>query len=275
MLTRAQIKENAKAAFRMAYWPSVGTFVLVYLIISIPSIVNYFAQQSLFTMYLSWFMLAVIFVLSPLTVGLYGYFLGIYRRDGDTRAGRAFNIAFSQNYGRKLGGMAWMTLWGTLWALIAYVPLFIWLIASAGMYAQAWISGANMPFLYQETGALVAFIIVATIGCLIPAIMKMLSYSMTPYILADCPNVKATNALTLSKRMTKGYKGEIFVMGLSFIGWGILTLLTAGILGVFWTGPYSMAAIAGQYDEIKRNAIATGAVSAEEFEGEENLELRA
>ncbi len=77
----------------------------------------------------------------------------------------------------------------------------------------------------------------------------------------------ATNALTLSKRMTQGNKGEIFVMWLSFFGWVILTLLTAGILAFFWTSPYTLASIAGQYDEIKRRAIETGAVSAEEFEG--------
>ncbi len=273
MLARAQIKENAKGAFRTAYWPSVGTFILLYLIISVPNIVSVLTEHSFFSALISLFALAVTIVLSPLGVGMCGYFLGVYRRDGDTRTGRAFNIAFSQNYGRKLGGMAWTLLWSFLWALIAYVPLFFWIVASAGAYAQAFLYGYSVAAFFESMQSWTVLLIVATIGCMIPFIIKMLSYHMTYYILADCPNVTAINALKLSKRMTRGHKGDIFVMGLSFVGWNILTILTFGILGVFWTGPYYMTALAGQYDEMKRCAIETGAVSAAEFEGG-YLELR-
>ncbi len=199
-----------------------------------------------------------------------GYYLGVYRRDGDTRVGRAFSLAFSQNFGRKLGGMLWMWLWSFLWALLAYVPLIIGIVAANNALMTA--MEANLLAIYSAAGGIFVVTILATIGCLIPAIIKILSYAMTPFILADCPNVLATNALTLSKRMTRGHKGEIFVMSLSFIGWMFLTALTFGILGIFWTGPYYMTALAGQYDELKRNAIATGVVSAAEFE---DGELRA
>jgi len=100
---------------------------------------------------------------------------------------------------------------------------------------------------------------------IIPGIVKALAYFMTPYILADCPNVTATDALKLSMRMTNGYKGEIFVMGLSFIGWAILTGLTFGILGILYTGPYMGTSFAGLYDELKRNALERGAVRPEEL----------
>ncbi len=248
MLTRAQIKENAKAGFRAAYWPGVGTLVLIFLVISASSALGIFPPLAI----------AAVVLLAPIYVGECGYFLGIYRRDGDTRVGRAFNIAFSQNYGRKLGGMLWMELWCFLWILLVYAPLIIGFVAvGATAYATDWPRGANVSQAMGAMGAASAFIIAVTIGLLVLAIIKMLAYYMTPYILADCPNVSATNALTLSKRMTKGHKGDIFVMGLSFIGWALLTALTFGILGIFWVGPYSMAAMAGQYDELKRNAIAT------------------
>lgn len=104
-----------------------------------------------------------------------------------------------------------------------------------------------------------------TLLLIIPGIIKALAYFMTPYILADCPSVTATDALKLSMRMTAGHKGKIFVMGLSFIGWGILTMLTGGILGIFYTGPYMSTSFAGLYDELKNEALAKGVVSPAEL----------
>lgn len=85
----------------------------------------------------------------------------------------------------------------------------------------------------------------------IPGIIKAISYSMTGYILMDQPEVGAQDALKLSMEMTKGHKMEIFVMYLSFIGWGILTAITFGIVGIFYAGPYYQLTCAGYYKELK------------------------
>ncbi len=100
---------------------------------------------------------------------------------------------------------------------------------------------------------------------IIPGIIKAFAYFMAPYILADSRNVSATQALKLSMKMTKGYKGKIFVMLLSFIGWLILTGLTFGILSIFWTGPYIETSFAGMYDELKKNALENGVVTEQEL----------
>ncbi|MGI5850200.1 MAG: DUF975 family protein [Christensenellales bacterium] len=109
------------------------------------------------------------------------------------------------------------------------------------------------------------FIFLWSLLFIIPGIVKALSYFMTPYILAESKSVSATDALLLSMRMTKGYKGEIFVMALSFIGWGILSALTMGILAILYTGPYTSASFAGLYEELKQNAIDKGIITAEEL----------
>ncbi|MCD7844665.1 MAG: DUF975 family protein [Oscillospiraceae bacterium] len=101
----------------------------------------------------------------------------------------------------------------------------------------------------------------------IPGIVKAFSYAMTPYILADCPNVKAQDALKLSMRMMAGHKGELFVFYLSFIGWGILSAFTLGILAVFYVNPYLQASLAGYYLEVRDEALRTGAVTRQELEG--------
>ena len=99
----------------------------------------------------------------------------------------------------------------------------------------------------------------------IPGVIKSLAYSLTPYILADCPEVSATDALKLSMRMTNGHKGELFVFALSWIGWGLLIPITAGILGIVYVIPYYYTAMAGYYIELRDLAIDSGAILPEEL----------
>ncbi len=109
--------------------------------------------------------------------------------------------------------------------------------------------------------------------CLIPiagfviAIIKSFSYALTLNILSDCPNVRAQDALRLSIRMMRGHKWELFVMYLSFIGWGILSVLTFGILYIFWTGPYMQLSFAGYYLELREDCLRRGIITTDELDG--------
>jgi len=161
----------------------------------------------------------IFFVDYPLQVHMSGIFIKIFNREM-VSAGALFD-KFSINYARKIGGMAWMSLFTFLWSLL----------------------------------------------CFVPGIVKMYAYSMTPYILDDCPNVTATDALKLSMRMTRGYKMELFVLGLSFIGWHLLGILTCGILNIVYVGPYQHTTTAGYYLELRDKAIANGVIHPSEFTG--------
>ena len=97
------------------------------------------------------------------------------------------------------------------------------------------------------------FTILWSLLFIIPGIVKAISYSMTPYILAERDDISAQDALKVSMDMTYGYKMDIFMMGLSFVGWWILSSLTFGILAVFFTGPYTATSFAGLYEELKAN----------------------
>ena len=88
-----------------------------------------------------------------------------------------------------------------------------------------------------------------TLLLIIPGIIKGLSYAMTPYILTDHPEMTAKQAIKLSQELMDGYKGNLFMLGLSFIGWDILNLLTLGI-GSFWLSPYKEATYAAFYRQI-------------------------
>ncbi len=85
---------------------------------------------------------------------------------------------------------------------------------------------------------------------IIPGLIKSLSYAMTPYIMAENPGMKAGDAITRSKEMMDGYKADLFVLRLTFIGWDLLAALTLGI-GNLWLNPYKHASEAAFYQELK------------------------
>ena len=125
-------------------------------------------------------------------------------------------------------------------------------------FSDYWRNVGGILFMY-------VFIFLWSLLFIIPGIIKSLAYFMAPYILAESKSVPSDQAIKLSMRMTQGYKGEIFVMALSFIGWGILTAMTFGLLGILYTGPYISTSFAGLYDELKQNALQKGIVTAAEL----------
>ena len=113
------------------------------------------------------------------------------------------------------------------------------------------------------------FVFLWSLLFLIPGFIKAISYAMTQYILADCPNVKAKDALKLSMRMMDGHKWEYFVLGLSFLGWNLLSALTLGILSVFYVDPYMRSSFAQYYLELRDEALRTGAITQGQLDGTE------
>lgn len=88
---------------------------------------------------------------------------------------------------------------------------------------------------------------------IIPGIVKSYAYSMAPYILAENPDMTANEAITRSKEITMGHKGDLFVMDLSFIGWGLLMVITFGLVGIY-AGPYIALTKVNAYHALKGNA---------------------
>ena len=85
---------------------------------------------------------------------------------------------------------------------------------------------------------------------IIPGIMKAFSYALTPYILLDEPELTARQAITRSCEIMQGRRWKLFCLYLSFIGWGILCLLTFGI-GFLWLVPYMNASVAAFYEDAR------------------------
>lgn len=93
------------------------------------------------------------------------------------------------------------------------------------------------------------YVVLWSLLLIIPGIIASFRYAMTDYILAENPELSASEAISLSKQMMQGNKWRLFCLGFSFIGWDILCAFTLGI-GNLWLTPYRQAATAAFYREV-------------------------
>ena len=233
MKTRQEIKAIAKTQFKANYWNCVLAVLLVSVVLGVISVIG--SAQNV----------------QQITSG------------GDGAVSATLSVRAG------VGGLLSLLLSGplTIGLNFFFVKNYIGArdeISVTTPFSQAF---TNYPRKLGGSLWMALFIFLWSLLFIIPGIIKTFSYSMTEFILADCPNVKARDALKLSKRIMKGHKGELFVLYLSFIGWGILTALTVGILGIFYTGPYMQSTFAGYYLEVREEALRTGAVTIEQLSG--------
>jgi len=98
------------------------------------------------------------------------------------------------------------------------------------------------------------YILLWSLLFIIPGIIASFSFAMTEYILAENPELPASEAIHRSKEMMEGNKWRLFCLQFSFIGWSILCALTLGI-GNLWLIPYKQAATAIFYREISSTPL--------------------
>ena len=242
MWTRRELKERAKAAFKANYWRCV----------------------------------LVAFILALLIGGGAGSSVRKNETaDLTTEQQKAMALlAEDDNLGRLVEGMEKLSalpsskikislgglgLVGLVLGLLVFNPLIV------GCY-RFFLQNSRGPAELNELGAgfrgdwgnvvLVMFLknlflALWTMLFVIPGIVKAYAYRMVPYILKEHPELSGTQAITLSRRMMKGHKGDAFVLDLRFIGWILLSALTFGILHLFYVGPYIQATDAELYKVVR------------------------
>ena len=267
MWTRSELKAHAKAVLKGSYWEGVAAYLIVS---AISGCAGFFGVVTPF-----WGSFAIIIFLSlPLTVGLSFFFMQC-----QVAPPRLQNVFYSFEGGRYMkivGAMAWMYLFLFLWSLIACAGFIIVLVKGMSTLLPTIVSKIPDTFTFTHrwymTGfnldpswipILIACGVIYLAGMVIVTI-KSLSYSMTPFILTDNPSIGYSRALKLSIAMTCGQKWQIFVLHLSFIGWGLLAVLTFGI-GFLFLSPYVFATQAQLYARLRDHAINSGLATAQEF----------
>ena len=232
MWNRAEIKEKAKAAFKANYWKSV--------------------------------LVSIIFIIAGGGAGVLTYNYG-----SNTTSGEDFTAQFnSMSQGQLL--VIILAVMGAIAAIsvIAFI-IKIFLLNPLAVGCQKFFrENAEFPAdmdnlskgFNRKYGNVVFTMLLKDIFLglwsllfVIPAIVKAYSYRMTPYIIADNPEMSALDAITKSRNMMRGHKWNTFVLDLSFLGWLILSGCTLGILGVFYVNPYIFETDAELYLALKDN----------------------
>lgn len=106
------------------------------------------------------------------------------------------------------------------------------------------------------------FVLLWSFLLIVPGIMAAYSYRQAFYILLDNPEKSALECLRDSKRLMNGYRFDLFVLDLSFIGWLLLDRLVESyaIFRLFsiWLSPYMGVTKAGFYLRLLEGKAAAG-----------------
>ena len=120
------------------------------------------------------------------------------------------------------------------------------------------------PF-WSYTGATLLFWLIMLVGLIlliVPGIIWSLMFGFAGYLIID-RNLGPIEALKESKRITYGYKWELFLLGLAIFGIVILGLICL-IIGILVAYPIVLIAMAHAYRtlESKADAVATSPAPA-------------
>ena len=86
----------------------------------------------------------------------------------------------------------------------------------------------------------------------IPGIIAAYRYSFAVYVMIDHPEMSAMDCLRESKRLTTGYKRQLFLLDLSFIFWFLLTMIpVVGYIAQVYVTPYMESAKVLYYEQIR------------------------
>ena len=181
----------------------------------------------------------------------------------------AANGKFNFGYSDKSGTSSLLTLLfvclTSIFLLAQKSMLEVMKNESRAVKFDDWLNGLNQWW-QGFRGALWHFLWVTVWSFLflIPGIVKAYAYSMMFYVMAENPKIKVRKAMNLSKELTRGYKGDLFVMDLSFIPWLLLCGITGGIAAL-WFVPYYQAVRMNAYHYLKQIALNSGRVKNEDF----------
>jgi len=98
---------------------------------------------------------------------------------------------------------------------------------------------------------------VMTLLLIVPGIVFGYKYFFTSYIIAEHPELSWSEALKRSDALTKGHKGELFMLDLSFLPWYLLNAVTLGLANIYFM-PYYRTVIAMYYYNFTARALQNG-----------------
>ena len=252
---RYEAKMRAKSCMRGAYpHPALVTLIFILLTSVLTSVVMWFVSNPFTLAY--WYLLdgvydpeyifrmlltsgrVGLYVVLQLLLSLYTSVMGFGYTSYSLRLARWEQPGYRNLLdgfamaGRVLGMNILIAIFVWLWTMLAMIPYIVVMIIAA----------------VTDSSVLIVLAVLLLIAGTIFGIAVAYRYRLAPYFLLDNPGTMGClECIRQSKQAMKGWKGELFVLDLSFIGWELLSALTFGILGL-WVNPYVGATQANFYD---------------------------
>lgn len=166
-------------------------------------------------------------------------------------------------WGRGILVGLWKFLWLIIWSLIILPITFICAFIIVMFETPKIMAGGDINEILIAPTLILTVIILVLLTII--RIVKGLSYSMAELIAAEHEKCTITQALNISKKITKGHKKELFLMYLSFILWYLLCLITLNIASL-WVSPYISMTKVNAYHALLKNAFEENLIHVEDFE---------
>ena len=241
MKTRAELKQEAKDTLRGRWGTAIGMILIYSLIVVAISIVSNFIPLV--------GGIASIVISIPLSFGFIGQMLK-FSRNEQVGFFDFFTLGFN-NFGKSWGifGNTLLKLVG--WILGCVLSIIFAIIFGAGTIVTGVLSSGSedITTAVGSLGAMALILFALFYVFYIILIVKSYYYVLTEYIGNDNPDMTAKDVVEKSKEIMTGNRWRFFVLGLSFIGWAILSALTFGI-GYLWLAPYMEVTTIKFYEDV-------------------------
>lgn len=220
----SEIRKDARDSLKEK-WGKAACITLAYMLVSfvVTIVQKLIGDENIFYNILDF----IYFIINiPLSFGLIVSFTKLSRGE-DVKAFDLFKEGFYRF--KKSWGILAQTLLRLLIPFTVFIVIMISIITCIFF-------GTN-PIYSQIIPILLLLLIALLIAILVYLNVKSLLYVYAYNISYDNPDLSSKECVLESAKLMKGNRGKYFLLGLTFIGWGFLAVLTFGI-GMFWFVPY-------------------------------------
>lgn len=197
----------------------------------------------------------VAFVISlPISFGILVSFMKL-KRDEEVTYTDFLNTGFS-NFGKVWGVFGNMLLKMIIPIVLVVVFVIVMIVGMGGSAAGLMATSYSSHSYAGMTAGFGGVFIIGMLGyfvSLIYAVIKGYLYSLSYYILYDNPDKTGKEIVETSESLMKGNRWRFFWLGLTFIGWAILSVFTLYI-GMLWLMPYIMVSFVCFYEDLAGNS---------------------
>ncbi len=241
MVVSSNLRANAREALR-GKWGKASLLTLFYVLIT-------FAITFLLNLVPIVGPIVQLIINLPISFGFLVTFMKL-RRDEDVAYTDFLSIGFSY-FGKVWGVFGNMILKMIVPIILVAIFVVIFIVGIGGsIYGIAMLSMYNTHASTSAGfGGLAIIGFIGYIVSIIYAVVKGYLYSLSYYVLYDNPDKSGKEIVETSEAMMRGNRWSFFWLGLTFIGWAILSMFTLYI-GLLWLIPYIMVSFVCFYEAL-------------------------